>query len=103
MSRSWTARHPVLTVIGVLVALFVAVAAFGDDGPETVRPTAAGAEASVSARPSATSTTIPSSPSPTQSAAQSADQAIAQAGPRTALSSLGDLAVKGRAPKTGYD
>jgi hypothetical protein len=55
------------------------------------------------------STTMSSSPSLTASASSTVDASrdpdavIAAARPRTALALLGSLAVKGRAPKTGYD
>ena len=98
----------------VVVLLFVA-GALGDDtsdGPTRDAASVSEATAAASPRPSPRPTPSPTpTPTPAPSAAAqpvaaapaTTDETIAQAKPNTALAVLGTLAVKGRAPKTGYD
>jgi hypothetical protein len=94
-------------IVGVLVMVSAAVAltspsttdaVVADTQSEATSPSPAAASATVSSTPSATA-----SPSSTAEASKDPDAVIAAARPRTALALLGSLAVKGRAPKTGYD
>src|SRR5688500_15524808 len=61
--------------------------------------------ASAGTSPPATSTAAPSAAAPatTSSRPSSSAPAAEPAGPGTALAALAGLAVKGRAPRTGYD
>jgi hypothetical protein len=63
----------------------------------TARPTPAAAEPARPSAPPAVSAAEPREPVP-----PTTEDTIAQADPDTALALLGTLAVKGRAPKTGY-
>jgi hypothetical protein len=95
---------------GVIVLLF-AIGAVGDDSSPDVAKTAAAdrdvKQSAPPASPSASAAPMRPSPSPTPAPAAppTTDELIAQAGQddRKALALLGTLAVKGRAPKTGYD
>ena len=67
-------------------------------------PVATGSATTPTTPSTATSTATPTAPNPSTAAATpDAQQQIAAAAPATALAQLGTLAVKGRAPKTGYD
>jgi hypothetical protein len=92
-------RHLGLTDlhVGVLV-LVSAVGAL--TSCSTTDPVAADVRPATSLSP--TPVTSPSHP-PSPSRSPDPDDVIAAAGPRSALALLGSLAVKGRAPKTGYD
>jgi hypothetical protein len=92
-----------------ILALLVGCGAAGGDAgsrqvaadPVTLRPPAAAA-------PTPSTAAVPSSPPPAVPARgrgvpSSADEAITRADRGTALAVLGTLAVKGRAPKTGYE
>jgi len=73
----------------------------------TAEPTAAWGEApdTASVAPSTATTpeAQPTTAAPTRPAAPTTEHVIASAAPRTALALLATLAVKGRAPMTGYD
>ena len=111
--RSWARRHIGLTVLSAAVGLLVLVSALGAlTDPTTTDPVAADEQeprSSVSAPqdqpPTAGVTSVPTTAretTPAASAEPDPDDAIAGAASRTALALLGSLAVKGRAPKTGY-
>lgn len=93
-----------------IVLLFIATAAADDTSTPTLDPVAERAQASLPPSPSASPSPSSSpSPSPAPSAAPSlipeptVEEVIAAADDKTALAMLGTLAVKGRAPRTGYD
>jgi Protein of unknown function (DUF1524)/Excalibur calcium-binding domain len=109
--RSWARRHVGLTIASAVVgALVVVSSAIALTTPSTTDPVVADTRP-VAGSPSPTPppTTLSANPSPTASpsvtaeASKDPDAVIAAARPRTALAFLGGLAVKGRAPKTGYD
>ena len=96
--------------LAIIVLLFVATAAADDTSTPTVDPVAERTQAPLPPSPSASPSPSPSpSASPAPSAAPSlspeptVEEVIAAAGDKTALAVLGTLAVKGRAPRTGYD
>ena len=113
-SRPWVARHKITTVVLAAVTLFLGVGTVGNliDASPTATAAAQAGSPTQSASPSTTpqkmSASAPatvSAPTPTAASSVAADPdgAIRGAGPSTALALLGTLAVKGRAPMTGYD
>jgi hypothetical protein len=96
-----------------VILLLFAIGAVGDSGSPEVATTAAGSgqkpaplSSPPAAAPSPRPTAAPSpSPTPVPVAPPTTDELIDQAGQddSKALALLGTLAVKGRAPKTGYD
>lgn len=81
---------------GALVVLAAVGGVLPHTGSHRAGPTAA------TSSPTTTRSAVPDAPKRATAAAPSAAQLIAAAPPRTALALLGTLAVKGRAPKTGY-
>jgi hypothetical protein len=98
------------TLLG-LVTLSLLTAPFAEEeqGSDVARQAGASATASPTVSPSSSPTTSPSSspaasptPAPSKEPATT-DEIIAQAEEDTALAVLAAVAVKGRAPQTGYD
>jgi hypothetical protein len=96
--------------IGLVVVLGMASACAAPTAGRSA-PAAQSTRAPAVTQPSATAdlpgpafptAVTPAVPTPTPPASRGTDDLIAAAAPRTALALLGTLAVRGRAPKTGY-
>jgi hypothetical protein len=92
----WMGRHKILSIVGALVLLGLIGSVGGD--PDT-QPAAKDSQPT-KVQPTTPESSAPPEPAPTK--APTTEQVIAEAKPKTALALLGALAVKGRAPMTGY-
>lgn len=90
-----TSRYGVVAAIGVLALL--GAGCQSSKQPTPVAATTPSPSASPTPEPTFTTLSVPTTPT-----RATTDQVIKAARPRTALAVLGTLAVKGRAPLTGY-
>jgi hypothetical protein len=99
-ARSWFVQHKVVSGVGALLAVGLLASACDDEAG--AKRSAAGS--SVTTPTPTSEQTIEATTEPATAATQppGAAQLIASAKPKTALALLGTLAVKGRAPMTGY-
>lgn len=113
-NRAWVTRHKIATAALAAPALFLGVGAIGSlvdtapvtttEAPHPDAPTAsAPASGPAASRPTSAAAASAASSSAARLTLADPDEAIRAAQPHTALALLSTLAVKGRAPLTGYD